>query len=362
MVIVVLIIIILVASLGKSTKQVTSDHIKIGFIGPLTGFGASWGEESKVAVDLAVKEINKAGGIGGQPVDIIYEDGKCGSKDAVTAAQKLISVDQVKVIFTVCGQESMSVAPIAEQNKVLMMALWSTPPKLSGIGQYVFRNSYSDDDTGRIMAEFINKKFNKVAILSEETDYSIGLRDAFKKHFKGQVIDETYLTGIKDARTLALKITSQHPQAIILNPSAPADGLAALSQIKQLGFDGPLYGNYFGGVTDVLASKYSEGMIFFTDPDVANNVQRDQLFSLFQTTTGHKANFDFAVAISYDSVYIMKQAIEKVGLEPTRLKDYLHSLKDFSGVMGVYGFKDNGDATGYSPSMKQIQNGKVVSL
>lgn len=132
-----IIIVIIVAGVVVINKEKDSNDIKIGFVGPLSGFGAPWGEESKEAVEIAVKEINDGGGIKNKKLEVIYEDGKCASKEAVNAAHKLISVDQVKIILTVCGQESMAIAPLAEKNKVIMMAMWSTPPKLSGIGQRV---------------------------------------------------------------------------------------------------------------------------------------------------------------------------------------------------------------------------------
>ncbi len=341
-------------------KQATHNSIKIGFVGPLTGFGASWGEETKAAIDVAVREINSRGGINGAEVKVIYEDGKCGSKDAVTAAEKLISIDQVRIIFTQCGQTSMAIAPIAERNKVLMMSLWSTPPKLSGIGQYVFRNSYSDDDTGRMLANLLDKKYTSVGMLSEVNDYSIGLRDAVKNYFHGDVIDETYFTGIKDARTIILKILSKNPQAVVVNPSSPADGLSLLKQLRQLGYRGPIYGNVVAASAEILQSEEAQGMIFFSDPDVSDTKLKKELFAQVESVVGHKPDFGFAVAVSYDSVYIMKKAIESVGLNPTKLKDYLHNLKDFSGVMGIYGFNDKGDATGYVLSAKQIKNFRVV--
>jgi ABC-type branched-subunit amino acid transport system substrate-binding protein len=68
-----------------------------------------------------------------------------------------------------------------------------------------------------------------------------------------------------------------------------------------------------------------------------------------------KPNFEFAAGISYDSVYIFKKAIEKVGgTDSDKLSDYMHTMKDFSGVLGTYGFNEKGDATGYQPSLKQI--------
>ncbi|MFA6432548.1 MAG: ABC transporter substrate-binding protein [Candidatus Paceibacterota bacterium] len=354
-----IVIVIIILALSRSVQDNT---IKLGFVGPLTGFGADFGEESKIAVAIAVEEINANGGISGKKVSVIYEDGKCGAKDAITSAQKLISVEKVKVIMSVCGQESLAIAPIAEKNKVLMMALWSTHPKLTGVGEYIFRNAYSDEDTGKSMAQEVARRYDSVAIMTELNEYSIGLRDIFEKYFKGKVIEENYSPGTKDFKSYILDILSNKPQAVVMNPSSAADGLVALRQLRQLGFKGQLYGNYFGSVNDVLQSPEAQGMVFFTDPVVRDNVLRESLYAKFQSTTDRKPNYDFAVAISYDSVYILRQAIANVGTDPSKLKDYLHSMKDFIGVMGTYGFNDWGDATGYVPSMKQIKNGRVVDV
>lgn len=345
---------------SKKQSATTSDEpITIGFVGPLTGSGASWGEEQKAAVQIAVEEINKARGISGRKLDVIYEDGKCTGKDATTAAQKLISIDKVKIILTVCGSESLAIAPIAEKNHVLMMALWATHPNLTGAGQYIFRNSYSDDGTGKVMAETVQQKYKKVVMLTEVNDFSVGLRDAFKKYFSGAVIEENYSPETKDFKSYIVDLISKNPEAVILNPNDPSGGLVALKQLRQLGYVGQVYGNYFGGVNDVLKSSEAEGMIFFTDPDVGDNAVKNRLFSKFGSLSGHTPNFNFAVAVSYDSVYIIKQAIESAGSDTAQLKDYLHSLKDFNGVMGTYGFNDKGDAVGYAPSIKQIKGGQV---
>jgi len=295
-------------------------------------------------------------------MEVIYEDGKCVGKDATTAAQKLISIDKVKIILTICGDESVAVAPIAEKNRVLMMAMWATHPGLTGAGEYIFRNSYSDVGTGKLMAETVNQKYQKVAVITEISDVQIGLRDAFKKYSKSQVIEENYPPETKDFRSYALDLISEKPEAAILIPNSPLGGLAALQQLRQLGYKGPIYGNYFGEVNDVLKSPEAQGMIFFTDPDVGDNEIKNKLFNNLKTSTGNEPNFKFAVAVTYDSVYIIKQAIEKVGLDTGDLKNYLHNLKDFKGVMGTYGFNDKGDAVGYVPAVKEIKNGQVVGL
>ena len=102
-------------------QQATKEPIKIGFIGAMTGQFTKYG--SYQAVQLAIDNINKNGGIKGTPVKLIAEDGKCDPNTAVTAMNKLIDVDQVKVVLGGhCTPESAAIAPIAEKNKVIMLA------------------------------------------------------------------------------------------------------------------------------------------------------------------------------------------------------------------------------------------------
>lgn len=364
-IIVVLVIVAVIVGgyyLLQKSRQLGTTSIQIGFIGPLTGDGAAWGEEQKHAMDIAVDEINRSGGVKGIPVNVLYEDGKCDGKTAATAAQKLISVDKVKILMPDCSAEALAVAPIAEQNKVLELAVWPTNPGYSGIGTYTFRNSYSDEDTGKVMAQTINAKYTKVGVLTELTDYPVGLRDAFKKYFKGDVYEEGFTAGSRDVRTQVAKLIAENPEAILINPNYPLAGLAALEEFRTLGYKGQFYGNFFGSSGDILKAKAAQGMIFFSDPAVPENQSSSHLFDEYQKRFGKKADFEFAVAAQYDSVFILKQAIETVGLEPEKLQEYLHSLRDFKGVLGVYGFNEKGDATGYLPAVKQIKDGQAVLI
>jgi branched-chain amino acid transport system substrate-binding protein len=354
---------VLVAIVGVvlHARSSESNLMKLGFVGPLSGFGAAWGEEQKIAIEIAVREINEKGGVAGKKIEVIYEDNKCAAQDSVTAAHKLISVDGVAAIFSVCGEGSLAIAPIAESNKVIMMALWSTHPDLSGIGQYVFRNSYSDENTGQLMAKQINSKFSKIAVINENSDFANGIRDVFKANFNGEVVEENYQPGTTDFRSYLVSALAKKPETFLFNPNSPAEGLIALQQLRQLGFTGQVFGNYFGGVKEVLDSKAGEGMIFFGDPFVEENTIKDGLYNKFFEIANRKPNFDFAVSISYDSVYIIKQAIESAGTDSDKIGDYLHHLEDFRGVMGTYGFDEKGDAVGYLPSVYVIRDNIAVS-
>ena len=116
--------------LQSPSEPVSTDPTKIGFIGPLTGDAAVYGELLRNVIQLAVNEINAAGGIGGRQIEMIYEDGKCNGKDGANAMQKLVNVDQVKIVIGgFCSSESLAAAPIAMNNKVLLFSPGSSSPE-----------------------------------------------------------------------------------------------------------------------------------------------------------------------------------------------------------------------------------------
>ena len=184
MLVVLIVIIVLVAAvvifyLSSLQKQNT---IKIGFIGPITSSAAKYG--SHEAVSLAVEEINQQGGINGKQITLISEDGRCDSKEAVSAVNKLISVDNVKIILGGhCTPESVAIAPIVEKNKVIMLASITTTPVLTPMGDYVFRTSPISTIQSDLIADLSYNKLGlrNFAIIYEQTDYARPIAEKLKQ-------------------------------------------------------------------------------------------------------------------------------------------------------------------------------------
>ena len=104
---------------------------------PLTGPAAKYRVHESALI--AVEEINSSGGVNGKMIELIMEDGKCDGATAARAAQKLISIDKVKIILGGhCSTETLAIAPLAERNKVLLLASTSSSPAISGAGEYIF--------------------------------------------------------------------------------------------------------------------------------------------------------------------------------------------------------------------------------
>src|SRR3989344_8219254 len=118
---------------GLSVQE--KNEVLIGFIGPLSGDASIIGEVEKNAAEIAVEEINQNNGIDGKKIRMIYEDGKCNGKDASIAANKLITIDKLKILFVICSAENLAVAPLAEKNKVIQFAAWASHPDITNAGE-----------------------------------------------------------------------------------------------------------------------------------------------------------------------------------------------------------------------------------
>jgi len=221
----------------------TGEPIKIGAILPLTGDGAKYGEEARNGVDLAVEYENSHGGIHGRPISVVYEDDKGTSKDAVAAIHKLITVDKVPVVIgAMYSSTTLAIAPIAEENHVVLFSPSASTPELTHAGDYVFRNWPSDVFEGAEMARFAYSQLElrKVAILSVNLDYGLGLERVFGKTFKdlgGSVIySEHYDQGETDFRSQVRKVKEKRPDAVYL-PGYYTEIAAFLKQAREAGLE-----------------------------------------------------------------------------------------------------------------------------
>lgn len=353
---------LLLAACSTPPSTPEKSTMAIGFIGPLTGDAAVFGIAERNIIELAVEEINSAGGINGTLLNVIYEDGKCTEKDAVTAAHKLIEIDNVPIILAFCSAETIPIIPLTEPKGIIVFTS-STNPAVSEMGESVFRNSYSDTDTARAAAETIYRNSSSVGIIYELTTYPVGLKDAFTKEFTalgGTAYAEGFPQNDHDVRTQLTKLLAKKPTAIFVDPDTPATGIAVLEQLSDLQFNGTIYGNYFGTSSDVIPHPEAEGLIFFADPELQNDSKKSEVFEKYKQRYGTEPQFEYYAATMYDSVYILKKAIEHAGENASNVRDYLYGMDNFTGLLGTYHFDKNGDAIGIRPAVKQIRNKQLI--
>ncbi len=347
----------------SSMKEETGP-IKLGFIGPLTADAAELGNDARIATEIAVEEINEAGGINGRELQVIYEDGKCNPKDGTSAAVKLSEVDQVPVIIgALCSGETTGAAPVAERNETVLFSYcsMSSAPPISEAGDYIFRSYPSDAFQGKFAAEYIYNEMGKrkVAVLAGLTDWGIGIRDAFVNRFEelgGEIVlSANFTQGNKDFRTELTKV--KNSEAELLYFAAFTDSaVAGLKQIREVGLEMEVFGGDAWSDPDVQNAEGGEG-IMFTLPSITTD--SDELKAKIEEKGG---NTTVCVPRAYDNTKLIAEIMTEVGTNSRKIKDALYKVKDYEGVGGLLTMDEKGDPTIAMYRVMQIVNGEEKEL
>src|SRR5665213_1832577 len=240
---------VLITGCNKPAGGTSGDTIKVGEYASLTGSEATFGQSSHTGTQLAVDELNANGGVLGKKIQLLTEDDQSQAGQASTVVRKLISSDGVVAILgEVASSRSLEAAPICQQNKIPMISPASTNPKVTEVGDYIFRVCFIDPFQGTVMANFARKtlKLQTAAILKEtSSDYSVGLAKFFRERFiadGGKIVaEQNYSHGDKDFSAQLTAIKAQNPDSIFVPGYYTEVGLIAL-QARQLGITVPLFG------------------------------------------------------------------------------------------------------------------------
>jgi branched-chain amino acid transport system substrate-binding protein len=368
----------------------SNDELVIGEYGSLTGGEATFGGSTRDGVELAIAELTaqKQGKIGGLRVRVVVEDDQSKPEEAATAVQKLINQDRViAVVGEVASSRSLAAAPICQQNTVPMISPSSTNPKVTQVGDYIFRMCFLDDFQGRCMARFAteNLHLKRVAILTDKrNDYSVGLTQYFGDAFKtagGQiVVEQSYSSGDQDFRAQLTSIKAAHPEAIYVPGYYTEVGLIG-RQARELGITVPLLGGdgweseqllEIGG--KALDNSYYTNHWALDAPD-----PKLQAF-LKAYRDKYKKDPDAIGGLAYDAANVLIQSLEKLaesdaktfqalGLSKAgsaerkdaakKLRDLIATTTNFPGVTGNITLDENRNAS--KPAVViAVKDGKKV--
>jgi len=343
--------------------------IKVGFIGPLTGEASPCGVPVNQGIKLALKDSINKGVIEDNQIEIIFEDGKCDSKEAVKAAQKLINVDKVKVIFGgQCSNETMAIAPIAEENKVLLISSFSTSPDVTKAGDFVFRIPPSDENSGKIIAETITKDgFKNVGIVSEKTLAAQTIVPVFENKIKelgtNLIYNDSILFNSNDVYTISAKIKYANPDALYLNVQTGASGSKLVKQLREIGYTGQIYTYFISGDDFVKSGKWVNGVKIVDFRAAKDTKTLDAFNAQFVEAFGNPPSYPFGATLGYDTGEIIFEAIGKVGNNSSKIKDYLYSMQPRPSVTGNLSFDKNGDPIGNDVYyLREVADNKLVDL
>ena len=371
------VLVIALAACGGSGGGATT--IKVGGIGELTGDIPAVGASFKNAAEMAVKEINDAGGleVGGTKykVELFIEDNAGKADQAASSAQKLITQQNVvAIVGPNASRYAIPASEIAESSKVVLISPWSTNPKTTldaksnAPKKYVFRAAFIDPFQGRVVAKFAmdNLKAKNAAVLYDvASDYNKGIAEFFKQTFEangGKVVSfETYTTNDKDFSAQLTKIKNANPDVIFL-PNYYSEVPLQIQQAKRLGITKPYIGSDSWGSEELvkLCGSDCEGYYFSTHYAADNASPTAKKF-----IDGYKAKYnstpDDVAALTYDSFGLLWTALKNAGkVDRQAVRDALAKVPKFEGVTGNMQFQEGSGDPVKSAVILQIKSGKFV--
>jgi branched-chain amino acid transport system substrate-binding protein len=343
-----------------------SDSIKIAAIYAFSGPATDANHSSVRGVRLAVDEINAAGGIAGQTIELLELDNQSSPIGSKVAADAAVKADVIAIIGAAYSSHSMAVAKVAQFHGIPMITNVSTNPAVTRVGDYVFRVCFNDIFQGRVMATFARReiKIDKVVTIYDmSSDYSIGIASTFEQTFSrlnGVVLARIpYKARQSNFRDIISLIHSAHPDGVFfaghyesgrIIAEAIKDGMTAVP-LGGDGWDEPIF--YEMGGKYVKSGYYS------------THWHKD-----IETAASHRfvARYDkdgtlwSSTALAYDAVHLLADAIKRAGTTSrAAVRNELANTRNFKGVTGTISFDANGDPI-KSGVIMQIKDGVPVYL
>ena len=344
------------------------DEILIGEYGSLTGTTATFGQSTNNAIQMAYDEINAAGGLLGKKVRVAVEDDQSKPEEAATAVTKLINQNHVVAMLgEVSSSRSLAAAPICQANGVPMISPSSTNPRVTQVGNYIFRVCFTDPFQAEVGARIAWEilKVKKVAILSDvRNDYSVGLQTFFRQHFKqfgGEIVaEQSYSEGDSDFRAQLTQIKSANPEAIYV-PGYYTEVATIARQARELGITVPLVGGDGWDSPRLweIGGEALNGCMFSNHYSVDDPSPAVQKFVADYRKRYNQVP-DALAALGYDAARILADAMKRAGSpKGDKVRDALAATKDYPGVTGSITI--NKERNAVKPAVVlRIENGKFV--
>jgi branched-chain amino acid transport system substrate-binding protein len=359
-----------VAAVSGGAAAARAD-IKIGEIGPFTGDAAATGNEQREGIDLAIKEKNANGGLLGQQITIVFGDDAGKPEQAISAAKRLTSQDEVLVILgSTSSPTSLAISQVAAETETPEIVVGGTAQRITTQGnKWVFRSAMPDVKLAGDLVDFIHERYPdrlKVGFIYVNDDFGKGGLDSFKLRAANYgitvVAEEKYTRGDLDFTSQLSRIKSSGAQ-ILVDWSRYTEGALIAKQYKEMAIDIPHFG-CDGQATPKfleLAGDGAEGMFYATHFTVVTSAELPaaQAFIKKFRDAYHK-DPDTTNSEGYDAAMATLLAIEKAGsTDRSTIRDAL-AKTDFDGVRGHFVFDAKGDPT-FAAHIVLIKGGKETN-
>ena len=299
---------------------VLADSIRIGFNAPLTGFAAADGNSALVGAQLAVEQVNAAGGIAGDDIELVVYDDQASPKEAAPLAVKMTTQDEVTAgISGSYSGSTRAAATIFQESSVPYISAYAVHPDITRAGDYVFRTSFMGEVQGRAGAMLIGGTMGlkRVALITLNNDFGKSLAAGFKEKAADFGIEVTgeYEYSIKDREfgPIVSKVKSDSPDAIYASGYFFTAG-PLVRQIRAAGIAAPVIGQegYDSQKFIEIAGPDAEGVIITTSLDRDSENPITQAFiEGFEEKAGYPT--DMVAASAHTAVLVMAEALKKAG-------------------------------------------------
>lgn len=328
----------------------------------MTGTASVYGECQYNGAILAIEEVNK-NPLNKNKFEIILQDTKGDTKEGLNAYSNI--KNKVDSLITSISGIVLSIGPVADRDKIVVMNVGAKNPKISQAGDYVFSTVQNSDLDERVFAKFVKNNMNisKVALISVNNDYGLGTSKAFSESFTeagGQIVsNEKYETNTTDFRTILTRIKALKPDGIFL-VGYKEQGLL-LKQSKNLGLNTQWLAPEPFASPDVieLAGSAADGVVYHVpnlDPINGSELTKN-FFINYKNRFGKEA--DFCSANSYDATRLLIMAIKNTENNGESIKKWLYQAKNWDSTTGVSSFDVNGDVS-KDLTIMTVKNGKFV--
>ena len=354
---------------SSSSAKASGDSITIGTVTTNSGTAAAYGEAEVKGFELAVSEINAKGGINGKKVKLESMDDKGDATEASNAYNKLAGDNNVLAVAgPTISATTAAVAPLADQSMLVTIAPAATSDSIE-TGNYLFRTCFKDSYQGEVAARFAaeNLKVKKVAVLYGTGDpYSSGVGEAFAKAAEKlglEVVDKESSSSADDTEYSAQlqKIQASGAELLYAPYYYSVAGPYIIPQARSVGFEGYVMGPDGYDGLKLTGDKSQYNKTYYTthySADDNTNTKVQDFIKSYKSKNNAEPN-TFA-ALGYDTIYMIKQAIEKAGENATR-EDVRNAVAGmtFDGVTGKFTMDKSGSPT-KSVTVLEMKDGKPV--
>ncbi|WP_337269008.1 branched-chain amino acid ABC transporter substrate-binding protein [Oryzifoliimicrobium ureilyticus] len=352
-----------------SAAQSAHADVTIGLVAPLTGPVAAYGEQVKNGAQVAVDEINKAGGVLGEKLILKLADDAGEPKQGVSAANQIVGEGIHFVVGPVTSGVAIPASDVFAENGVLMVTPTATAPDLTKRGlETVLRTCGRDDQQAEVAANYVAKNFKdkRIAIINDKGQYGKGLADAFKATLNAAGVKEVFNDGLsageKDFGALTSRLKSEKVDVIYFGGYHPEGGLLA-RQLADIGVKATIIGGdgLSNSEFNAIGGTAANGTIFTNATDATKNPESK---TAADALAARKIPAEAFTLNAYAAVEVIKAGIEKAknAEDGQAVAKALKTGEPVQTAIGKLTYGENGDLTSQSFALFKWEGGKIVPL